>query len=132
MRWTPAEGSSPPGRAACRRSGRAQNHNGAPSFNVKPPKGQTVVKPTGNPDFSSEAAMATLDGVIASIEQGYGLNRNEAINCLQCMTFALEAFKPGDPGLEAAFHARVLDGVDEFETWAEKVEKAIRSRSGES
>lgn len=86
-----------------------------------------MTKPIGNPDFSSERAMGEIDKILTSIMEGYGLSRSEAVGCLEWMAVALTEFRPGDPGLEAAFHRHVEDSMDNFEPWAEKVNKAILS-----
>lgn len=78
-------------------------------------------------DFSSEKALEGVEEILVSLERGYGLNRDQAISCLYRMAICLEDFRPGDPGLEARFHNAVEDGVNNFETWAERVDRAITS-----
>jgi hypothetical protein len=91
-----------------------------------------VIEPIGNPDFDSEKAMEKVDQILTSIQDGYGLTRDEVTYCLQEMAFALTAFRPGDPGLEACFHDGVLDCVNDFQAWAEKVDRSIRSWGDEA
>ncbi|MFE0472742.1 hypothetical protein ACFW2V_14105 [Streptomyces sp. NPDC058947] len=86
-----------------------------------------MTEPIGNPNFSSEQAMERVDEILASIEDGYGLTRNEAFHCLEAMALALTQFRPGDPGLQACFHNGVVESVNDFQTWAEKVDRAIES-----
>jgi hypothetical protein len=91
-----------------------------------------VTEPIGNPNFDSEKAMEGIDQILTSIEDGYGLTRDEAFQCLKEMALALTEFRPGDPGLEASFHNGVFDCVNDFQTWAEKVDRAIRSWGDEA
>ena len=91
-----------------------------------------MAKPIGNPNFNDERAMEDVDRVLTSIQDGYGLTRDEAVSCLHRMAIALTVFKPGDPGLQARFHRYVADGVDDFQTWAEKVNEAILSWGDET
>lgn len=77
------------------------------------------------PDISSEGFLEEVDRLLHTLQNGYGLTRPEAIECLHAMAIALESFKPGDPGLEAEWHSIVGDRVDDFESWAEKVDRAI-------
>lgn len=77
------------------------------------------------PDISSEGFLEEVDRLLHTLQGGYGLTRPEAIECLRAMTLALESFKPGDPGLEANWHRIVGDNMDDFRSWAEKVDRAI-------
>jgi hypothetical protein len=85
---------------------------------------------TGDPDFNSEKTLGEIDQVLLALEGGYGLNRNESIQCLEWMACCLEDFRPGDPGLEASFHLTVVDCANDFQPWAEKVHRAITERKG--
>lgn len=85
---------------------------------------------TGNPDFSGEKALGEIDQILFALEDGYGLSRNESIQCLGWMASCLEGFRPGDPGLEASFHLTVMECANDFQPWAEKVHKAITEREG--
>lgn len=77
------------------------------------------------PDFSSEEALEATEKILVSLEAGYGLSRTDAVHCLMRMVICLDDFRPGDPGLEAAFHGAVIDGVNNFESWAEQVDRAL-------
>lgn len=76
-------------------------------------------------NISSEGFLEEVDRLLHTLQGGYGLTRPEAIECLHAMAIALESFKPGDPGLEAEWHDIVGDGVGDFRSWAEKVERTI-------
>jgi hypothetical protein len=91
-----------------------------------------VTEPIENPDFDSEKVMEGIDQILTSIEDGYGLTRAEAFYCLEEMALALLEFRPGDPGLQARFHDGVADNVNDFQVWAEKVDRVIRSCGGEA
>ncbi len=79
----------------------------------------------GHSDFNSETIFEAIEGLLVSLESGYGLNRNEAVKCLAGLAACLENFKPGDPGLDADFHGLAIDCADDFQSWAEKVCKTL-------
>lgn len=84
-----------------------------------------MTKPTENSDFTKRV-LKDVDRVLPFIEDGWGLTRSQAVECLESLSVALEDTKAGGPEVEAAFHDEVGRGMNNFESWANKVNETIR------